>query len=101
MINDNELAVRRYRQSEDIVAREIAGEMLLVPIRNNLGDLESIYTLNETGAFIWSQMDGTHTLAEVCAAMQAEFEVSQDEAWADLLEFVSGLETIPALVEVQ
>lgn len=100
MVIDKEYAARRYSQSEDVVAREIAGEMLLVPIRNNLGDLESIYTLNETGAFIWSKVDGTHTLAEICAAMQVEFEVSEDEAWSDLLEFVSGLVSIPALVEV-
>ena len=100
MAIDKEYAARRYLQSEDVVAREIAGEMLLVPIRNNLGDLESIYTLNETGAFLWSRMDGTHTLAEICAAMQAEFEVGEEEAWVDLLEFVAGLKTIPALVEV-
>lgn len=101
MIIDKEHAARRFQQSEDVVAREIAGEMLLVPIRNNLGDLESIYTLNETGAFIWSLMDGTRTLAEVCAAMQAEFEVGEEEAWADLLELVSELESIPALIEVK
>lgn len=92
-------AQQRYRQASDLVAREIAGEVLLVPIRDNVGDLQSIYTLNETGAFIWSRMDGAQTLAEIRDAMVEEFDVSADKAWTDLLEFVDGLLTIPALVE--
>ena len=52
-----------YQQDPSIVSREIAGEVILVPIRNNVGDLESIYTLNETAARIWALLDGDHTLA--------------------------------------
>ena len=91
----------RYKQAEDLVSREIAGEVLLVPIRDNVGDLTSIYTLNETGAFIWSQMDGARTLADIRDALMAEFDVSADEAWADLIEFVDGLQSISALIEVK
>jgi methyltransferase-like protein len=101
MTDNPQRTASRYRQAEDLVSREIAGEVLLVPIRNNVGDLESIYTLNETGAFIWSHMDGTHTLSEIRTAMVEEFEVTEDEAWTDLIEFVDGLQTIPALVEVK
>ena len=36
--------------------RVIAGETILVPLRQNLGDLESIYTLNGVGTFIWQQL---------------------------------------------
>lgn len=90
-----------YKQADDLVSREIAGEVLLVPIRNNIGDLESIYTFNETGAFIWSKMDGNKSLADICDALLEEFDVSKEEAWQDITEFVDGLLTIPALVEVK
>lgn len=94
-------AACRYKQADDMISREIAGEILLVPIRNNVGDLEGIYTLNETGAFIWSKLNGTNTLGDIHNAMVKEFEISSDTAWDDLLEFMSDLAGIQAYVEVQ
>ena len=44
---------RRYAKAPEFVSRRIADEMLLLPIRQNLGDLESIYTLNEVAARVW------------------------------------------------
>ena len=51
----------------NIVDRNIAGEVILVPIRNNVGDLESIYTLNETAARIWELLDGVRDRSPRCA----------------------------------
>ena len=86
-----------YQQDPSIVSREIAGEVILVPIRNNVGDLESIYTLNETAARIWALLDGDHTLADVRDAIVTEFEVEADEAEADLMEFIERLEGVGAI----
>jgi hypothetical protein len=86
-----------YCHDPSIVSREVAGEVILVPIRNNVGDLESIYTLNETAARIWTLLDGERTLAEVRDAMVAEFEVEPAEAVADLLALVERLVGIGAL----
>lgn len=41
---------RCYQRDKSIVSRTIEEEVILVPIRQNVGDLESIYTLNEVGA---------------------------------------------------
>ena len=49
---------RRYAKDPNMVFRDIEGEMILVPIRRRTADLESIYTLNETGARIWELLDG-------------------------------------------
>jgi len=39
-----------YIPSEDVVAREIEGELIIVPLAAGIGDLEDeLYTLNETG----------------------------------------------------
>ncbi len=86
-----------YQQDPSIVSREIAGEVILVPIRNNVGDLESIYTLNETAARIWALLDGEHTLASVRDAIVAEFEVEADEAEVDLMELVERLGGVGAI----
>jgi hypothetical protein len=54
-----------YKHDPNIVARMIGGEMILVPIRKNVGDMENIYTLNETAARIWELVDGQHSLEEI------------------------------------
>lgn len=81
-----------YRHSGNIVSRLIGGEMILVPIRKNVGDMESIYTLNETGARVWELIDGQRTLAEILQHMVAEFEVAPPQAEQDLLELIDALQ---------
>ncbi len=87
----------RYKQTDSIVSREIAGETILVPIRQNVGDLENIYTLNDTAALAWELMDGRHTLAEIVSAVEHAFEVDTAQAQQDLVELVQELEQIEAV----
>ncbi|MDF1512972.1 MAG: PqqD family protein [Anaerolineae bacterium] len=89
-----------YIRAENIVSREIAGEVILVPIRDNVGDLESIYTLNETAASIWALLDGAHTLVQIRDAVIAEYETTLAEAEGDLLELVAQLEHVGAAQQV-
>jgi len=86
-----------YRQDPSIVSREIAGETILVPIRQNVGDLESIYTLNQTGARIWALLDGERSVRTIREAIAEEYEVSPGEAVQDILELLAQLETIGAV----
>ena len=86
-----------YLQDPSIVSRNIAGEMILVPIRSNVGDLESIYTLNETAARIWELLDGEHSLGAVRDAIVDEFEVEREEATQDVLALIAQLESIGAV----
>ena len=83
-----------------MVSRQIAGEVILVPIRKNVGDLESIYTLNDTAACAWALFDGQHTLAEIRDRVVAEFDVTSEEAAQDLDELVVHLTEIGAVVKV-
>jgi len=81
----------RYQKSPFVVFRKIVDEYVLVPIRKNVGDLESIYTLNEVGAEIWEQIDGKATLKQIQDSLTDKFDISQKEAGRDLIEFVKGL----------
>lgn len=74
--------------------------MILVPIRKNVGDMESIYTLNQTGARIWELIDGQRSLSEITQEMLAEFEIDQMQAEKDLLELVESLVAEGALLKV-
>lgn len=88
-----------YQKSPSIVARQIAGEMILVPIRQSMGDLDSIYLLNETALFAWQLFDGNNTLADIQSRIAAEFEVDEAQAGQDLLELVDQMEELGALLK--
>ena len=88
-----------YKKSDSIVSRKIADEFILVPIRQNVGDLESIYTLNETAARIWELIDGKMKVREIKERMIEEFEVTPEEAEKDLIEHLQQLEEIEAIIE--
>ena len=87
-----------YSKSDSIVFRKIADEVILVPIRQNVGDLESIYTLNETAARIWELIDGKIKVKEIKEKLIEEFEVTPEEAEKDIVEHLMQLEEIKAIV---
>jgi hypothetical protein len=61
--------------SDDIVAREIEGEIVIVPLVSGIGDADDeLYTLNPTGQAIWQKLDGQRTLKDVAALLAAEFD---------------------------
>lgn len=64
-----------YKKNDSFVFRKIADEYILVPIRQNVGDLESIYTLNEVAARIWELIDGKMKVEGIKEKLIEEFEV--------------------------
>ena len=86
-----------YTQDPSIISRLIDDEVILVPIRQNVGDLESIYTLNETAARFWELLDGQRTLADICDLVVVEYEVDPEEAQSELVEFIEQLEEFDAV----
>ena len=83
-----------YNKSEDVVFRKIADEFVLVPIRQKAVDLKSIYTLNETGAFIWEMVDGSKTVSEIKERIVRDFEADPASAESDTREILSQLEAL-------
>ena len=74
------------------VTRSIAGETIIVPIRSGVGDLDSIYTLNEVGTSIWQLIDGQHSVDHIIESIESEYEISKDQASKDVFDFLSALE---------
>jgi methyltransferase-like protein len=77
--------------SSSIVTRKTGNEYVLVPVTNNIADMNSVYTLNDTGAFIWEQIDGKKTVGEIIDALTSEYEIDKETAIKDVLEFVSEM----------
>ena len=90
-----------YKKSDSIVSRKIADEFILVPIKQNVGDLESIYTLNEVATRIWGLIDGKKKVKEIKDKIIEEFEVTPQEAEKDLTNLLEQLLAVGAIMKVQ
>jgi len=78
--------------SENVVAREIEGEILIIPLVAGIADTDDeLYTLNETGQAIWQKLDGQRTLKEVAISLTGEFNAPLTEVEKDVLGFASEL----------
>lgn len=86
------LVTRVMQRDPAAVTRRLGGDTLILPVRHKVADLTAIYTLNETGSFLWEQLDGTRTIADLVDAMVAHFDVARDEAHSGLVELLGDLE---------
>ena len=89
-----------YTPSEDVVARKIEGEVIIVPLVAGMGDTDdALFTLNETGKAIWERLNGQRSLQDVIGELAAEFEAAEGEIKADVLGLVGELVSRRMLVE--
>lgn len=87
--------------SEDVVAREVEGEFLIIPIASGVGDMEDeLYSLNECGKAIWDKLDGDKSLELVKKELIDEYDVSAEEIEHDILSFVDELLKRKILVKI-
>jgi hypothetical protein len=89
MAEEAERAV--YARREGVVLREVAGEHILVPVRRDVADLRAIFALNRVGLRIWEMLDGARGLDGILAELVERFDVTAEEASADLRSFVERL----------
>lgn len=78
-------------KNEDIVSRKILDEMLLVPIKGRLADMQRLFSLDSVAEFIWNRIDGKTDLAAIHQEMVAAYDVDEKEAEQDLNEFIAAL----------
>jgi hypothetical protein len=83
---------KAYGPSEDVVVREIEGEIVIVPLASGIGDLEDeLFTLNETARAVWDRVDGSRPLAEVVRELTAEYEAPDGLVASDVVGFLQEL----------
>jgi len=81
-----------FAKEKELVTRDVAGEIIIVPIKGHVGDLEGVFTLSEVGAMIWQLIDGQKTVRQLMEAVKNEYDVGAGEAEKDLLDFLQSLE---------
>jgi hypothetical protein len=81
-----------FLKENNCVTREIAGETIIVPIKGRVGDLDSIYTLNEVGTMIWQLIDGQKSIGQIVQAVRQTYDVEPEEVEKDTGDFLHSLE---------
>lgn len=68
----------RWQKNPILAWREIDGETIIISPGDNV-----MHELNETGSFIWRQIDGRSSAEEIAGQLAAEYEVAPEEALMD------------------
>ncbi|TET41500.1 MAG: PqqD family protein [Elusimicrobia bacterium] len=88
-----------HKKHPDIVSRKIADEVILVPIKRKLADVNSIYLLRDDVSIrIWELIDGERKLRQIKDIICKEFEVDPHQAEQDLKKFLKQLEKIGGII---
>ena len=77
----------RFKGSDDVVFRDIAGEMVLLNLSSGL-----YYGLDPVGSRIWETFsEGPCAVSKVCDVVEAQFDASRDVIERDVLALVEDL----------
>ena len=71
--------------------REVAGEILVIPVVKTALTLNGMIILNPVSRVIWECLEKSVEYEEILKAVTDSFEVSEQEARSDLDEFIEEL----------
>ena len=72
--------------------REIAGQSIVVPLGNNVVNVNGIITLTESAVTLWKKLeDGVASADELVEALLPEYDVDRETALSSVEEFISQL----------
>lgn len=97
--NDSNHGPSSFVRDPQAVTRVIAGETLVVPVRQKVGDLSSIFVLNACATTVWDGLDRPSTVDELTRRVTSSFEVEEDEARRDVVELLASLASMGLVVE--
>src|SRR5438046_1663707 len=83
---------RVFRHRGEFALRQVGNESILVPIRNRVGDLDSVFTLNAVASRVWEGLDGLRPVDSIVETVCEEYDVTTEAARADIDELIHGLE---------
>ena len=79
---------------KELIKREIAGDTILVPVGKTVLESNGLFVLNELGAFLWDRLPQAENADALCEAVLEEYEVTREEAMADIEAFLKKLKEL-------
>lgn len=77
---------------DDFALRKVADSYVVVPVNSLTLDFNGVINLNETGAFLFEQLQKGIEKEELVEKMLDEYDVTREKASADIDLFINKLE---------
>ena len=74
-----------------LVLREVADSFVVVAVGEMAKTFNGMINLNETGAFLWRNLEKGCTKEELLTALTKEYAVEEEVASAHIDKFIKGL----------
>ncbi len=84
-------------RNPDFILREVAGTQVLVPVGEATKNFPGMVTVNATSAFLWEQLETSQTAETLISALTERYNVSREQAAADVAKFLDTLLKIGAI----
>ena len=81
------------------ILRNVAGNNVVLPMGASSETFSGMMTLNETGVFLWNNLQKDVTIDDLVNAMLSEYNVSASQAKEDAEAFVETLRSAGVLEE--
>ena len=79
--------IEKFRASDDVVAREVGGEMVLLDLVSG-----TYFGLGAVGSRVWEQLSqGEASLAQLADLIEAEFDAPREVIEQDLAKLIGQL----------
>lgn len=83
----------------EFVLRDIAGDIVVIPVGKTALEFQGMIVLNEVSEFIWKCLENDTTFVMLVEKVTGEFEVDQETARTDISEFLEKLREYDLLQE--
>ena len=83
----------------EFVVRQVMDNIVAIPVGQTALRLNGMILLNDVSKIIWNCLEQGTNLESIVKAVTDAFEVSADEARADILEFCDRLRKLQLLEE--
>ncbi len=78
---------QKFKHTRNVAWRIIEGEAFLINLNDSM-----CHQINNVGSLIWQSIDGKRKLKEIVSIIVSEFEVDEEKAKADLIDFIKILQ---------
>ena len=82
---------------KELIKREIAGDVILVPVGKTALDSNGLFMLNELGGFLWDLLPEADSVEVLTDAVLQSYDVDEATAKADIEEFLETLRKLDVI----
>lgn len=79
------------KTKENFVIRQVADTWVVLPLGAATLNFDGMLTLNQSGVLLWQALEKGCSKEELTQVLLAEYDVSREEASADVQEFLNTL----------